>query len=40
MAALSFLSEKRPEKVKSFFHGNESTWKWLKVQSGETGQAK
>jgi hypothetical protein len=23
MAALSFLSEKRPGKIKAFFHGNE-----------------
>jgi hypothetical protein len=40
MAALSFLSEKLPGKIKAFFHGNESTWKWLKAQSGEAGQAK
>jgi hypothetical protein len=40
MAALSFLSEKRSGKIKAFFHGNEITWKWLKAQSGETGQTK
>jgi hypothetical protein len=39
-AVLSFLSEKRPGKIKAFFHGNEITWKWLKAQSGETGQAR
>ncbi|WP_302848417.1 hypothetical protein [Nitrosospira multiformis] len=40
MAALSFLSKKRSGEIKAFFHRNEITWKWLKAQSGETGQAK